>query len=437
MSMPPVFAERRARVLKRLGAGGALVLAAAPELRVGHDTELRYVVDADFWYLTGYREPEAVMVLRVSDSEPVFTMFVRPRDRKKETWSGPRGGVEAAVERFGADAAFPIHELTERLPKLLAGVDRLYARLESSPPGFDRLIRDALATARRNRPRTGHGPLMLIEPGAILDDMRLFKDAEEVESLRAAATLTVEAFRAAASCIRPGAGEWQVEAKIEYEFRVRGASGPAFPTIVASGPNATVLHYVENDRVMNAGDLLLLDAGARWRMYCADITRTFPVGGTFEGRRAALYEVVHAAHMAGIEAVRPGNTIDAVHEAVRRTLAEGLIELKLVEGDVDAVLADNAALACYYPHRTSHWLGIDVHDPGDYVTASGPRMLEPGMVLTVEPGLYLPADDDTLPAAWRGMGIRLEDDVLVTAEGRDVLTAALPVTPSDVATLAG
>jgi len=431
------FAERRRRVMESIGTGAALVLAAAPELRVGRDTEFRYAVDPDLWYLTGYTEPEAVLVLRPSRTEPQFMLFVRPRDRKKETWTGVRGGVEAAREVHGADAAHPLDELPDRLAKLLAEVDTLYARVESGRPEVDALVRAALVNARHARPRTGRGPFVLIEPGSVLNEMRLYKDAGEIEAIRAAAQISIEAFRTAARGIRPGTGEWELEAALDYEFRARGADGAAFPTIVASGPNATVLHHVRNDRVLQAGELVLLDAGAKLDMYAADITRTFAVSGEMAGEHAALYDLVLAAHDAAIDTARPGSTVQRVHETAQRILIDGLVRLGLLEGELDEMMKEGGALSRLYPHRTSHWLGLDVHDVGDYVTLAGPRVLEPGMVLTIEPGLYVPADDETVPPAWRGLGIRIEDDVLVTLTGNEVLTGALPVRPADLAALAG
>jgi Xaa-Pro aminopeptidase len=268
-----VFADRRRVVLDAIGPQGAMVLAASPELHVGADTELKYVVDADLYYLTGYSEPAAVAILKPADPAP-FTMFVRPRDRARETWTGRRGGVEAAREVFGADTAWPITDLVERLPKLLGDVHSIHAIFPSQRPEVDRLITESMAAGRRGRARTGRGPERIVDAGSILARMRLIKDGHEIEAMREAARISVEAFAEAAPSIRPGVGEWQVEAAIEAAFRRRGASGPSFPTIAASGANATVLHHVSNDRTMSAGELLLLDAGARWRMYCADITRT-------------------------------------------------------------------------------------------------------------------------------------------------------------------
>jgi Xaa-Pro aminopeptidase len=430
---PHLFAERRRRVMEAIGPGGALILAASPELIVGADTELRYVIDADLYYLTGYSEPEAVAVLKVGDPSP-FTMFVRPKDRARETWTGRRGGVEAAREEFGADAAWPIAELAERVPTLLGEVQSIWARFPSQRPEVDRLVTEMMAAGRRTRPRTGRGPVRIVDAGSVLGPMRLIKDDHEIVAMREAARISVSAFSEAAATIRPGAGEWQVEAAIEAAFRRQGASGPAFPTIAASGDNATILHHVANDRTLVAGELLLLDAGARWRMYCADITRTFPASGRFEGERAEVYDIVLAAHDAAIAAVRPGATIADPHLAAQRILVRGMIDLGLVSGSVGALIAEGTQVSAWYPHKTSHWLGLDVHDAGDYVSVGQPAGLEPGMVLTIEPGLYIPSESDA-PYRLRGIGVRIEDDVLVTRDGGEVLTAALPVSRQDVAAL--
>ena len=430
-----IFEERRGRVRERIGDQGVMVLAAAPELRAGYDGELRYVVDPDFWYLTGHAEPEAVMVLSAPTGEPPYSLFVRPRDPDREIWTGARGGVEAARADGGADAAYPVAELEQRLPVMLAAGQRLFARLRSGRPEIDEIVIRALAAARHSRPKRGRGPDTLIDPGSILDGMRLIKSAEEIEALRTAARITVDAFAAAARGIRPGAGEWQLEAALDAGFRARGASGPSFPTIVASGPNATVLHHVANDRVMRDGEAVLLDAGARYSMYCANVTRTYPVGDRFDAPRRTLYGIVLAAHGAAIRAARPGATIGAVHDAAQDALEEGLRGLGLVDA---ADAADREAqVKTFYPHRTSHWLGLDVHDVGEYVTGAASRRLEPGMVFTVEPGLYVSRDCEKAPAPMRGIGIRIEDDVLITAAGNEVLTAALPTDPEAVEDLVG
>lgn len=412
-----VYAARRRKVLEALGDTGALVLAAAPELIVGRDTELRYVIDAELFYLTGYTEPEAVLVLNPASTDEPFTMFVRPRDPAREQWTGARGGIEAARAHFGASAAHPISELAQHLPQMLSKVDVVFARLAVGRPELDGILQRVLADARHKRPRTGRAPHTLTDPGEILDRMRLLKDETELTLIREATRITSEAFIETLARVRSGIGEWEIEASVEHGFRSRGASGPAFPTIAATGMNATVLHYISNASAAHDGDLLLLDAGARYHMYCGDITRTVPVSGKFTTEQRDLYDVVRAAGEAAIAATRPGASVDAPHVEVQRVLAEGLISLGILSGTVESVLQDEQGLKRYYPHRTSHWLGLDVHDVGAYATRSGPVTLEPNMVLTIEPGLYLPE---------RGIGIRIEDDVVVTNDGREVLTSAVP-----------
>jgi Xaa-Pro aminopeptidase len=431
-----VHAQRRARLLETLGPDAALIVPAAPELVVGTDSELRYLPDADLFYLTGYTEPEAVLVLCPSAESP-FTLFVRARDPERERWTGVRGGVAAARERYGADAAHPLAELDARLPKLVAGVHVLFAPLDSGRSDVDAAIRRVLAAARRSRPRSGRGPHTLTDPRVLLAPMRLRKDAHELELLREAGAITVVAFLEAARGVTTAAGEWQVEAAIEHAFRREGAAGPAFATIAAAGANATVLHYVQNDAPLRPGDLLLVDAGARYRMYCGDISRTWPVSGRFSPEQGDAYEIVRRAHDAALDRVAPGRSADDMHQAAVHVLVEGMIDLGLVDGPIDDAL-ERGDWKRYYPHRTSHWLGLDVHDVGDYARPDGsPVLLESDMVLTIEPGLYVPPDDDRAPAALRGIGIRLEDVAVVAAEGHEVLTAGLPLAPDEVEALLG
>jgi Xaa-Pro aminopeptidase len=425
-AMTDVYAKRRAAVLKKLGPRGALVLSAAHEIMVGRDTELRYVVDAEVYYLTGYTEPEAVLVLTRAASEAQFTMFVRPRDDSRELWTGVRGGPQAARERFQAEAAHPVTELETRLPALLAGCDVVYARSGTARPQVDAVLQRVFAQARAQRARTGRSPHTCTDPGELLDPMRMVKEPKELELIREAARISCDAFLETIARVRPRMGEWEVEASIEYGFRMRGADGPAFPTIAAAGDNATVLHYVDNRAFTRADDLILVDAGARYRMYCADITRTVPVSGKFTDEQRDLYDVVLAAHDAAIKTIRPGSDVDAPHIAAQRTLADGLIQLRYMHGTVDAAIEDETGLRRFFPHRTSHWLGLEVHDVGAYMTRDGPVRLGERMVMTIEPGLYIRES---------GIGIRIEDDVVVTATGCEVLTARVPTNPAELESL--
>lgn len=421
-------ARRRRRILDELGTRAAMVLPAAPPIIAGGDNELRYIPDPELWYLTGYHEPGAVAVLAPTADHP-FTLFVRARDPDRETWTGPRGGVEAALERFGADAAYPLGELPDRLPKLLAHVDQVHFRPGAGREDVDRLVLGALKAGRHGRQRSGHGPAQLMDPGLLIDEMRLIKDPDEIAAIRDAVDLTMAGIRAGLASARDGAGEWEVEAAVDAAFRTAGGDGPAFSTIAASGANACVLHHIANDRVMRQGDLLLLDAGARLRGYHGDLTRTIPVDGGFAGPQREVHDIVLAANRAAIEAVQPGATVDHVHHVAASILAGGMVDLGLLSGDPEEIARDPTVLKRYYPHRTSHWLGLEIHDVGTYATGDSSRQLRPGMVLTVEPGLYIPAHDDDAPRHLRGIGVRIEDDVLVTPDGADVLSSDLPLAP--------
>ncbi len=413
-----------------------MILVASPEVVVGRDIELRYVVDPDLWYLTGYSEPEAVVVL-VPSAEAAFTLFVRDRDPDRELWTGPREEVDEAGERIGADQAHPVDQIQARLPSLLKGVDRVYFRLGSGRGDVERLVLDVLGAGRMARQRSGRGPAELADPGLLLDPMRLVKDPAEIRAIRDAVDVTTAGFREALGTVGPGVGEWVVEAAADGAFRRAGADGPAFATIAASGANATYLHYTANDGVMQSGDLLLLDAGARHEIYNADLTRTVPVDGRFHGGARDVYEAVSAAQRAAIRAVTPGAPVDAVHHAALNVLIPAMVDLGLVSGSPDELLENDAAWKPYFPHNTSHWLGLDVHDVGTYASDQGPRPLEPGMVLTVEPGLYVPVDDPDAPESLRGIGVRIEDDVLVTEQGAEVLSADLPTEADEIVELLG
>ncbi len=431
-----LFRTRRERVLNRLGDQAALVLAASPELVVGRDTELRYVADPELFYLTGYHEPDAVAVFAPAHESASFTLFVRPRDTERELWTGPRGGTEAATSVFGAQQAFPLEELAARLPTLLAQADVIYARLGGGSHLLDELLQRALQQGRRARPRQGKGPHTLTDPGVLLDELRVGKDAHEIGRLRRAAEITVAGFLDALPRIRPAAGEWEIEAALEAGFRARGADGFAFPTIVAGGSNATVLHYVNNQSLLRDGELVLIDAGARYRMYCGDISRTFPVGGRFSPLQRELYDAVLRAHDAAIALARPGVTVADLHNAAMEELLPALADFGLLAGKTVAeARADEQSYRRFCPHKTSHWLGLEVHDVGAYAWRSGPRPLEAGMVLTVEPGIYIPGDCAEAPAGLRGTGVRLEDDVLITETGSEVLTAALPIRADQIEAL--
>lgn len=433
-----VHQDRRARAVAAMG-DGVLVLPGAPVRYRSRDTEYPHRPDSELYYLTGVTEPGAVAVLRAADGEAELVLFVESRNAEAELWAGPRVGPEAALERYGAVAAYPRGELAARLPALLDGASTVYFRLGAHPE-VEAHVTGALRAARLKGPRKGVGPFGVVDPGRVLDDLRLRKDAHELARLRQAVAITQQGFRALAGRIAPDVGEWELQGVLEGAFRSGGGEGPAFESIVAAGPNACVLHYVHAAGRLRAGELVLVDAGTSYGLMAADMTRTFPVDGAFSGPARALYELVDAARQAGVDAVAPGAAVAHVHEAAVRVLTEGLVELGLVEGPVDAAL-ERKAHKPFYPHQTSHWLGLDVHDVGDYAVNGESRRLEPGMVLTVEPGLYIrPAALEGAPPgaeAFRGLGIRLEDDVLVTDDGRENLTGALPTDPDAVAALVG
>jgi Xaa-Pro aminopeptidase len=434
--MPAGFHRRnRERLLQALAEqGGAAVVHAAPELVLGRDTDVPYRPSGDLYYLTGCEEPACVAVLSPAADGPRFTLFVRPRDPEGEAWTGSRIGVEGALERFGADEAHPIGEIHDRLPALLRGAERVFFPF-GADPRLDRRMTAVVATGRRALQRSGAGPRALEDLEWLLAPLRLVKSAEEIERTRAAAEIAALAHRAAMARARPGVGEWEIEAVVDGTARAHGG-GPAFPSIVGSGVNATVLHYTANDRRTRDGDLLLVDAGAQWGRYCSDVTRTFPVGGRFTPPQRRVYDIVLAAEEAGIAAARAGEPATAVHDAALRLLVDGMIRLGLLPSqDVDAAI-ENGGYRRYYMHQTSHWIGLDVHDVGQYRHGGAPVALEPGMLLTVEPGLYIP-DAEDVPAEYRGVGVRIEDTVLVGTDRPEALTRGVPVQPEEVERLVG
>jgi Xaa-Pro aminopeptidase len=411
--MLSVYAERRARVLETMGSG-TLVVFSAPTFIRNHDVEHEYRQDSDFYYLTGLDEPECALVLGASRETP-FVLFVRPKDPVRETWDGERIGVDGAIQHFGADAAFPVGELSNKLFELLKGQDRLFYALGRHEP-YDALVLGALRGIRERARRGDKGPQCLIEPGRVLHEMRLFKEDAEIAFLRRAIEITREGHHALFNRTREGMGENELEAILRERFRALGSERCAYTPIVASGRNARILHHRRNDRVFRDGELILVDAGAEYGYQSADITRTYPVSGRFSELQRRAYEIVLAAQLRAIEEVQPGKTLDDVHRAACNELCAGLIDLGILSGSVEE-LVDSDAFKTYYMHRTSHWLGMDVHDVGEYFVDGKPRPLEPGMVLTVEPGLYFDAADPAVPEGLRDVGIRIEDDVLVAAAG--------------------
>lgn len=440
LSLPAdVYAARRARLFDALPDGSALLLPTNAEHHRNGDVEFPFRPDSDFYYVTGFHEPSAWALLRKADEGPVYTMFVLPKDREREIWTGIRSGIEGATDEFGADAAFSVEELDKELGKLLEGVDNLYFAFGRHKTAETR-VHDILGTLRKGR-KVHKGPAALMDPGGLLDDMRLHKSEPELEVIRTACRISAEAHTAAMRDVRPGMREYEVQAQIEYIFRKRGAWGWAYPSIVAAGANGCILHYRAGDAPLGDGDLMLVDAGAEVDGYAADITRTSPVNGRFTGPQRDLYALVLDVQERACEMTRPGITLQDMHDEVVNHLTAGLIELGLLSGSV-AENVENKAFRRYYMHRTSHWLGMDVHDVGRYRLADGPgpgdnRPLAPGMVFTIEPGLYVSPDDDEAPEHFRGIGIRIEDDVLVTEDGHENLTIATPKSIEDVEALRG
>jgi Xaa-Pro aminopeptidase len=426
---PRMHAARREAITARMReqGGGVLLLPAAEEKTRNADSEYLFRQDSDFAYVTGFDEPTGCALL-FADGR--YVLFVRPKDPEREIWTGRRAGVEGAKELYGATEAYPAAEVDARLAALIDKAGTLWFRL-GHDAAWDTRVARALCDLR-SRARTGAlAPERIVDPGSILHELRLFKSPEEIAELRRAAEITAEAHLAAMRDGQPGRREYQVQAEIEYAFRRRGGTGPGYGTIVAAGANATILHYRAGDAELKDGDVCLVDAGGEYGFYTADVTRTFPISGTFSSAQRAAYEVVLDAQQQGIAATRPGVSVDAIHDVVVQRLVEGMIALGLLQGSAADRIADKS-FRKYYMHRTSHWLGMDVHDVGSYYVGGQPRPLEPGMVLTMEPGLYVPVDDAAAPEALRGLGIRIEDDLLVTAEGHVNLTEATPKDPREV-----
>lgn len=435
MITPGEFKQRRKLLMRRMKKNAVAVLAGAPAVARNRDVEYPYRQDSDFHYLTGFDEPESVAVFAPGREQGQFILFCRPYDETKAVWTGKHAGLEGAKERFGADEAYPIEELGKVLPELLDQKSVVYFPI-GLDGGLDREV-VAAVNALRGKVRTGAKPpeefVALDRP---LHELRLRKSPDEIRAIRKAVDVSVQAHQRAMAACRPGIYEYQIEAELAHEFMRHGLRYAAYPSIVAGGGNACVLHYTENADVLRDGDLLLIDAGAEFGNYAADITRTFPVNGRFSEAQRLLYELVLDAQAAAIDKIRPGKSWIEPHDAAVRVLVKGLVRLGLLEGRVGKLIKDEAYKK-FYMHRTGHWLGMDVHDVGDYKLDNEWRELEPGMVLTVEPGLYIAPDCLDVEPKWRGIGIRIEDDVLVTKDGCEVLTAAMPKTVAEIEAFMG
>jgi len=419
-----VYAERRRKILQALPEGGALLLPTADEVVRSNTTHYPFRPNSDFYYVTGYAEPEAWALIKRGGEGEGYTLFVLPKDRERETWTGTRHGTVGARNEFGADAAYKLEDLALELERLLEDVDVLYFAFGRHGAKESRL-HEILGKVRTGR-KPALGPSTLRDPTELLAPMRLIKSEEELAVMRRGVEITTEAHIEAMKHVRPGMHEYEIQALLEYTFRKHGAWGWAYPSIVAGGANACILHYVRNDAAFGDNDLMLIDAGAEVDCYATDVTRVTPVNGRFSDAQREVYNAVLGVQERAIKSVRPGFSIDDMHEVVRKELTEAMVELGALSGNVDALIADKKYEA-YYPHRTSHWLGADVHDVGRYRLRDGPPFpFEPGQVLTVEPGLYFPPDAEGCPERLRGIAVRIEDDVLVTESGHEVLTRAIP-----------
>jgi len=427
------FRARRARFLQAIGEGATAILPSAPTATRSGDVEFIYRQDSDFYYLTGFTEPESIAVFSPGHPDGEFVMFVRPHDKERETWTGKRAGVEGAIVDYGADKAYTPDELEKILPRYLEKSERIHYPMGRNERVDERVLR-LIQSSSAMRPRIGSGPYAIVDPREILHEARLHKEPGEIALMRRAAAISAEAHKTAMQKARGGMMEWQIEAEVDYAFRSRGAAGPSYPSIIASGPNAAILHHIENRREMRAGELLLIDAGCEYDFYASDITRTFPIGAKFNELQRNLYSIVLEAQLKGIERALPGAHFEDPHDAALRVLVDGMRDLGLVSGSTDEVI-EKGSYRRFYMHRTSHWLGMEVHDVGLYRVKGESRTLEAGMVLTVEPGLYIDEDCEEAPENLRGIGIRIEDDVLITETGHDVISAATPKRIEDVEAL--
>ncbi|MEP6517146.1 aminopeptidase P N-terminal domain-containing protein [Microcoleus vaginatus] len=428
MTNPTEYRQRREQLMAKIGSGTA-IFRSAPAAVMHNDVEYAYRQDSDFFYLTGFNEAAAVAVLAPHHEEHKFVLFVQPKDLEKETWHGYRAGVEGAKELYGADEAFPIAELAEKLPKYLEKADRIYYHFGRDRT-FNQTVLNHWQRLMATYPKRGTGPTAIEDSNIILHPMRLVKSETELALMRKAANISVAAHNRAQEFAKPGRYEYEIQAEIEHTFGLNGCT-PAYPSIVASGYNSCVLHYIENNRQMQENDLLLIDAGCACDYYNADITRTFPVSGKFTAEQQIIYDLVLQAQLQAISQVYPGNPYSKIHETAVRVLVEGLMDLKLLVGDIEEIIKEEKYKP-FYMHRTGHWLGLDVHDVGVYQYGENPQVLQAGQVLTVEPGIYIspyikPVEGQPeVPEKWRGIGVRIEDDVLVTLEGHEVLTAGVP-----------
>ncbi|MEE5054643.1 Xaa-Pro aminopeptidase [Pseudomonas alliivorans] len=427
------YARRRKALMAQMEPNSIAILPAAAVAIRNRDVEHVYRQDSDFQYLSGFPESEAVVVLIPGREYGEYVLFCRERNAERELWEGLRAGQEGAIRDFGADDAFPISDIDDILPGLIEGRDRVYSAMGSNPE-FDRHLMEWINVIRSKAHLGAQPPNEFVALDHLLHDMRLYKSAAEIKVMRSAAQISARAHVRAMQACRAGLHEFSLEAELDYEFRKGGAKMPAYGSIVASGRNACILHYQQNDAALKDGDLVLIDAGCEIDCYASDITRTFPVSGTFSPEQKAIYELVLESQYAAFEAIGPGKHWNQAHEATVQVITAGLVELGLLQGDVNQLIEDEAYKA-FYMHRAGHWLGMDVHDVGEYKVGGEWRVLEVGMALTVEPGIYVSPDNLNVAKKWRGIGVRIEDDVVVTKKGCEVLSGDVPKTVAEIEAL--
>ncbi|MDY6829293.1 MAG: Xaa-Pro aminopeptidase [Pseudomonadota bacterium] len=427
---PAEFARRRQQLMAAMEPGAIAIVPSAPPQRRNSDTEYPYRQSSDFHYLTGFTEPNALLVLAPGREEGEYLLLCRPRNPEREQWDGVRVGPERAPEVLGCDQAFTIDEADALLPRILSGRTAVYCTLGASAEFDQRLVR-WLDQVRATTRSGAEPPSRIIALEQSLHEMRLVKSTAEQTQMRRAGAISAEAHRRAMAACRPGMVEYQLEAELLYAFNLEGARAPAYPSIVGSGPNSCILHHVENNRRMEDGDLVLIDAGCELDHYAADITRTFPVNGKFSGEQAAIYEIVLAAQHAAFEAIRPGSAWNAAHDRTVEVITAGLLDLGLLQGEPNELI-EREAYKPFYMHRAGHWLGMDVHDVGRYKQSGDWRTLQAGMALTVEPGIYIAAHLEGIDPRWHNIGVRIEDDVIVNGSGHDIITENAPKTIDDI-----
>lgn len=431
---PKEFAKRRKQLMRMMGKGGIAIMPSALVRTRNRDVEYHFRQDSDFYYLTGFAEPEAVAVVVPGRAEGEFLLFCRERDKKREIWDGERAGPERAVSDFDADDAFPISDIDEILPGIIEQCERVYYSM-GVHRDFDQRLIGWVTSLRERGSAGGHAPDEFISVDHMLHDLRLYKSRAEVSAMRKAAKIAVGAHKRAMRVCAPGMFEYELEAEYQHEFRRHGTH-MSYQPIVGSGPNSCTLHYIDNKREMQDGDLVLIDIGCEYDYYASDVTRTLPVNGKFSAEQRAIYDIVFKAHEAALECIAPGRHWNEPHEAAVKAITRGLKQIGLLKGSLPALIRDGAYRK-FFMHRTGHWLGMDVHDVGDYKIAEHWRELEPGMVMTVEPGIYIASPSKGVPKRWWGIGVRIEDDVLVTRNGHDVLTKDLPRDADSIESLVG